>query len=134
MDQLFTWIYTNQTTSWLVCSWSTFGAWTDHEHANKFLWFYCVLSHTRIHKIHHDPDLGEAITFPLSVFSMPGHKGYIQMSFCPGTLRKFLNLRLSPLWRPIISCAHIWLKWGLKKVVGLVESFLAICGTPPTHK
>jgi hypothetical protein len=76
---------------------------------------FIVCSHTQTHKIHHDPDLGEATTFPLSVFSMSGHKGYIQMSFCPGTFRKFLNLRLSPLGRPIISCAHIWLKWGLKE-------------------
>jgi ribosome assembly protein YihI (activator of Der GTPase) len=48
-------------------SWSIFHAQTNHEH-------------TRIHKTHHDPDLGEATTFPLIVFSMINHKGYIQMS------------------------------------------------------
>jgi hypothetical protein len=30
----------------------------------------------------HGPDLGEATTFPLIVFSMPGHEANTQMSFC----------------------------------------------------
>jgi hypothetical protein len=29
--------------------------------------------------------VGEATTFPLTVYSMPGHKTNTQMSFCPGT-------------------------------------------------
>jgi hypothetical protein len=53
-----------------MCSWNTFGAWINHEH-------------TRTHKIHHDPNLGEATTFPLIVFSVISHGGYIQMSFFP---------------------------------------------------
>jgi len=44
-------------------NWSTFDARTNH-------------GHTQTHKIHHDSDLGEATSFPLIVFSMPGHKGY----------------------------------------------------------
>jgi hypothetical protein len=63
---------TNQTTSWLVHNWSTFGARTSH-------------GQTQIHKIHHGPDLGEAITFPLIVYSVLGHKTSTQMSFCFGT-------------------------------------------------
>jgi hypothetical protein len=46
---------TNQTTSWLVCSWSTFGARMNH-------------GHSRTHNIHHGLNLGEATTFPLIIF------------------------------------------------------------------
>ncbi len=73
MGQLFTQICINQTTSWLVHNCSTFGARTSHEQ-------------TRTHKIHNGPDLGEATTFPLIVFFVPGHRACNQMSFCPGTL------------------------------------------------
>jgi hypothetical protein len=55
--QLFTRIYKNQTTSWLLCSWSTFGAWMNH-------------GPTQTHKIHHGPNLGETTTFPLIVFCL----------------------------------------------------------------
>jgi hypothetical protein len=52
---------TNQTTSWLVHSWSTFGAWTNH-------------GQTQTHKSHHDLDLREATTFPLIVLFVPSHE------------------------------------------------------------
>jgi hypothetical protein len=55
-------IHMHQTPNWLVHNWNTFGAWTNHKH-------------TRTHKIHHGPSLGEASTFPLIVFSMLGHGG-----------------------------------------------------------
>jgi hypothetical protein len=48
-----------------------FDAWTSH-------------GQTWTHKIHHDPDLGEATTFPFIVFFVPGHGASTQMSFCPG--------------------------------------------------
>jgi hypothetical protein len=70
--QLFTWTCTNQKTSWLVRNLSTFGAWTSHKR-------------TQIHKIHHGPDLGEATTFPLIVYSMSGHGTNTEMTFCTGT-------------------------------------------------
>ncbi len=70
--QSFTWVYTNQTTSWLVHSLSIFGARTSHGQ----IW---------TQKIHHNPDLGEAITFPLIVYSAPLHRGRIQMTFFHGT-------------------------------------------------
>ncbi len=38
---------------------------------------------TQIHKTHHDPNLGEAITFPLIVFFVLGDGANTQMSFCP---------------------------------------------------
>jgi hypothetical protein len=57
-------------TSWLVHSWSTFGARTSH-------------GQTRTHKTHHNLNLGEATTFPLILFSMPSHGASTQMSFAP---------------------------------------------------
>jgi len=51
---------------------STFDAKTSH-------------GQTRIHKIHHDLNLGEATTFPLIVYFVPLHKAHIQMAFCLGT-------------------------------------------------
>jgi hypothetical protein len=48
----------NQQTSWLAQGWNTFGARKNHIR----LW-------TR--KIHHNPDSGEAATFPHIVYSTP---------------------------------------------------------------
>jgi hypothetical protein len=55
-------------------SWSTFGVRMSH-------------GQTQIHKTHHNPNLGEATTFPLIVYYVPLHEAYIQMAFCPGTLK-----------------------------------------------
>jgi hypothetical protein len=63
----------HQTTSWLVHSWSTFGAKTNHVQI-------------RTHKIHHGLDLGEATTFPLIVYFVFGHETSTQMTFVPGLL------------------------------------------------
>jgi hypothetical protein len=82
-------------------SWITFGARMNHEH-------------TRIHETHHSLDQGEAITFPLIIFFVPSHGGYIQMSFCPGTIKlgvlKFSKLGLSKLWKPITFCEDLQLR------------------------
>ncbi len=53
-------------------------AWLEH--------FGVMTSHgqTWTHKNHHGSNLGEATTFPLIVYFVPGHKTSIQMSFCPG--------------------------------------------------
>jgi hypothetical protein len=40
---------------------------------------------TGTQKIYHDPDLGEATTFPLIVYYVVAHKAHIQMAFCPET-------------------------------------------------
>jgi len=69
-DQSLTRTCTNQITSWLMHSWSTFGARMNHEQ-------------TQIHKIHHSSDLGEATTFPLIIYSVALHEAHIQMTFCP---------------------------------------------------
>jgi hypothetical protein len=55
-------------TYWLVHNWSTFGVRTSH-------------MQLRTHKTHHNPDLGEATTFPLIVYYAPLHRGHIQMVF-----------------------------------------------------
>jgi hypothetical protein len=74
---------------------------------------------TRTHKIHHSPDLGETTTFPLIVFFLFGHMACTQMSFCLGTpklgIPKFSKLDLSQLWKPVILCLDLRLKWGLKQ-------------------
>jgi hypothetical protein len=38
----------------------------------------------QIHKTHHSPDLGEAITFPFIIYFVLLHKARIQMAFCLG--------------------------------------------------
>jgi hypothetical protein len=58
-------------TSWLMHNLSTFGVRTSHRQP----W---------THKTHHDPNLGEATTFPLIVFSTSLHGGHIHMAFCHG--------------------------------------------------
>ncbi len=68
-SQLLTQTYTNQT-SWLMHSWSTFGAQMSH-------------GQTRIHKTHHGLGLGEATTFLLIVFFMFNHGANTQMSTMP---------------------------------------------------
>ncbi len=74
---------------------------------------------TQTHKTHHNPDLGEATTFPPIVFSVPGHGANTQMSFCPRTpkleVSKNLKLGFSRFWRPITLCEDLQLKWGLKQ-------------------
>ncbi len=101
-SQLFTQTCTNQTTSWLMHSCNTFGAWTSH-------------AQTQTHKTHHGPNLGEATTFPLILFSLPSHGGCTQMSFCPATpklvrVSKFPKLGLLQLWKPIALCLDFRLK------------------------
>jgi hypothetical protein len=92
-----------------VHSWSTFGARMNH-------------GRIRTHKTHHNPDLGEATTFPLIVYSVHVHKTNIQMTFFPrlpsGT-SKFPELRFPQLWGHITLCAYFRFRWGLKKSYSL---------------
>jgi hypothetical protein len=89
-----------------VGGWSIFYARTSHKH-------------TQTHKTHHDLDLGEATTFPFILFFVISHRGCIQMSFCHGTpklrIPKFPKLGFLTLWRAIISCVDLRLRWGLKQ-------------------
>ncbi len=75
---------------------------------------------TRNHKTHHGLDLGEATTFPLIVFYVPGHRANTQMSFYLGTpsqvrVPKFMKFTLPQLWTPITSFANLQSRWGLKQ-------------------
>jgi hypothetical protein len=81
-NQSLTRTYTNQTTSWLVHSWNIFGARISH-------------GQTQTHKTHHGSNLGEAITFPFIVYSVPSHGTNTQMSFCLGTPKWELRNSLS---------------------------------------
>jgi hypothetical protein len=83
----FTQTYTNQTTNWLMHSWSIFGAQTSHEQ-------------TWTRKIHHNPNLGEVTTFPFIIFFVPSHGASTQMSFCPRTVA-------TPLWAKCEDETHI---------------------------
>jgi hypothetical protein len=56
------------------------GAWLKH------FWTRTNHGHTQTHKIHRNLDLGEAITFPIIIFFVHGHRACTQMSFCPGSL------------------------------------------------
>ncbi len=94
---VFTRICTNQLTNWLMHSWNIFGAQMNH-------------MHTQTHKIHHGLDMGEATTFPLIVFYVIRYGGYIQMSFCPRGVPKFLKLSLLAFCRSITSYANLRLK------------------------
>jgi hypothetical protein len=122
VNQLFTQTCTTQTTSWVLHGWSTFDPWTCHEH-------------TLIHKTHHGPDLGEASTFPLILFSILSH---IQMSFCLMIPKlgvpNFPKLGFQPLWRAKTSCANLRLRWGLKKIYSLCwELSNDMCHATYTH-
>ncbi len=69
--QLLTRTCTKPNTRWLMHSWSTFGVGTSH-------------GQIQTHKTYHGLDLGEATTFPFTVYFLPLHKTHIQMTFCPG--------------------------------------------------
>jgi hypothetical protein len=71
-NQSLTWTCTNQTTSWLVHNWNTFGARMSH-------------GQIETHKIHHGPNSGETITFPFIVHFVLGHGISTQMTFCSRT-------------------------------------------------
>ncbi len=68
-------------------SWSTFGAKTNHRQ-------------TRTHKTHHDPNLGEATTFPLIIYFVHLHEAHIQMTFP--------KLGFPWLWGPIILPIRVY--------------------------
>jgi hypothetical protein len=79
----------------------------------------CDTRATWTHETYHDPDLGEAITFPFIVYSMAGHGAYIQMAFLSQDSRmgvpKSRQLCLSQLWNPITLRVDLRLRCGLKQ-------------------
>jgi hypothetical protein len=103
--QLLTRTYTNQT-SWLMHSLGTFGVRMSH-------------GQPQTHKTHHGPDLREATTFPLIVYSVPGHGTNTQMTFCLGTPKwvsqTSQSLDSCGFGGPINFSSKLQLKWGLKE-------------------
>ncbi len=65
-------LHPKPTTRWLELILHLFGVGTSHGQP----W---------THLIHHDPDSGEATTFPHIVYSALFRGGHIRMAFCPGT-------------------------------------------------
>jgi hypothetical protein len=99
-------ICTNQTTNWLVHSLNTFGVRMNHEQ-------------TRIHKTHHNPDLGGSHHLPLCSIlcaspRSPHPNGILSWDFQMEVL-KFLKLGLSQFWGLITLCANLWSRWDLKQ-------------------
>jgi hypothetical protein len=85
----------------------------------------------------HDPDLGEATTFPHIVFSAFAHGTYIRMAFCLGLSRKSLEIVL--VWTPRTLGVHnsqfrppIGMK-SESKLVALLKIFPTVCFTPFAH-
>ncbi len=85
----------------------------------EHLWCQDEPRATRTHKIHHGPDLGEATTFSLIVYSMPLHGACIQMTFLSRDSRagvpKSRQRGLLGLWSPITLRADLGSKCGLKQ-------------------
>ncbi len=80
---------------------NTFGARTNHRQP-------------RTHKTHHGPNLGEAITFPLIVFSTSFNRATSKWHFVLGLL-EFSQLGFSQFWGSITSRANFKLQWDLKQ-------------------
>ncbi len=107
----------------IVHCWNIFGARTNHGHTQ----FH------KIHKIHHDLDLGEATTFPIIMFSVTRHKGYMQMTF----FTRFPSWKYPNSWNwdsCHFGCPKLLVQtfdWSEteRKVVAFIKSFPMICGT-----
>jgi hypothetical protein len=118
--QLFTRNLHKTNTRWLVHNWSTFGVRMSHRQI-------------RIHKTHHGPDLGEATTFPLIVYSMLFHEAHIQMAFCPGTPKWKSRNCQSRTTRNFVFCnlsyatkkSHMQLFWSCMQHVQLHATFFS---------
>jgi hypothetical protein len=90
----------------------------------------------RTHKTHHSPNLGEATTFPLIIYFVPGHGTSTQMSFClPNVILswdsqvkvpKFPQLGFSQFWGRITLRANLRLRWVLKQSCSLIKSFPSV--------
>jgi hypothetical protein len=98
------------------------------------------MSHRQIqtHKTHHSPNLEEATTFPLIVYSMPGHETNTQMSFCLGTPK--WESQILTTWTPTTLEVHnftcrppIEMRFKAKLYPSL-RIFPTVCHTPPACK
>jgi hypothetical protein len=85
----------------------------------EHLWCWDEPRATRTHKTHHGPDLREATTFPLIVYSVTLHRTHIQMTFLSRDSRAGVSKSrpavLPALWSPITLRADLGSKCGLKQ-------------------
>jgi hypothetical protein len=90
----------NQPTSWLVHYWSTIGVRTSH-------------GRPRTYKTHHNPNSGEATTFPHIIFFAPLCEVYIQMTL--GGVLKLLRFGLLQFCGTKTPRSNLQLIWSLKQ-------------------
>jgi hypothetical protein len=102
-------MHPKQTTKWLV-------------HIPRHLWVLGQATGTLDHKTHHNPDSGEATTFPHIVYSAARGRGYIQMAQIPGTPKlksrncpEIVPVRVSGLWELITPDSRIRSQRGLNQ-------------------
>jgi len=102
-------LHQNKPPTWLV-------------HIPGHLWVLGQATDTLDHETHHDPDSGEATTFPHIVFSAPPRRSYIQMALFLGTPK--LEFRNCPetvpggvpgLWEVITPDCQVWSRRGLNQ-------------------
>jgi hypothetical protein len=86
---------------------------------------------------HHDPDLGEATTFPHIVFYAAFSGGYIQMALFPETpkeeSRNCLELESSNFGGSYLPAPTSDWSEVKTKVVALLESFPTACRSPSAN-
>ncbi len=116
-------LHPKQTTKWLV-------------HIREHPWVLGQTTSTLTHKTHHDPDSGEATTFPHIMFSATLRGGYIQMTLFPETPKlesqnclEIVSVGVSGLWELIIPDCRIQSRQVWTKVIALVEIFPTPCRT-----
>ncbi len=88
---------------------------------------------------HHGPDSGEATTFPHILYSALLRRGYIRMTFCPGTpkveSRNCLGLDFLRLWTVIASRPDLQLGRGLKQCCSSRRELSnAVSHSPSAHR
>jgi len=85
-----------------------------HYHSMFYNAFYFLIFSKYIQN--HDPDLGEATTFPLIVYSATLHGAHIQMAFLSRDSRVGVPKSRQPwLWSPITLREDLGSKCNLKK-------------------
>jgi len=102
-------LHPKQTTKWLV-------------YILGHPWVLGQATGTLTHKTHHDPDSGEATTFPHIVFSAPLHGDYTRMAHFPRTPKlesrncpKTVPVGVSELWELITPDCRVWSRRGLNQ-------------------
>jgi hypothetical protein len=94
-NQFLTHACTNQTTSWWLHNWSTFGAWMNHKQ-------------TWIHKTHHGPKSHHLPPYnTICAWPRNQHPNVNLSRDSQAGVPKFPKLGLPRLWGPVILCANL---------------------------